>query len=389
MELRTYAAAQTPFTVAVNWAQDGWGSSERGFNPYENTVSIDNAAQLTQAWSVVVTPYSNPKPFVEFGQHLFVFDENEGLHAYASTGLPTWTAAPGTTFRFAQASIAASGGLVYVGDSNGLVAAYKYNCRSDGGVCAGPVWNQNIGTAVNGGLTIKGSVLYAPGADGLVHVFSAATGVPGTSITPFYSGAITQAVPIAEDGTVYIVQSNTISVLGPSGGGESFTSGVALSRPAIGNGIAYVTNTDGTLDQVPGGWSTTIGPTGCNVAPAFANSVVYAASCNSIGAYDSNSGAAIWTDSVAAGPQGLAVANGVVYACVGYRLYMYYADYGGLIGDGGPCNGEPEIVNGRLYATDGKLYASTLSGATNTARSAPRPDPRLLKPDPRLHAPRQ
>jgi hypothetical protein len=380
-ELRTYAAAQAPLTVRVNWAQGGWGPSWREFNPLENTINTGNASQLTTAWAAPVTPYGNVKPFAVFNDDTYVFDESEGLHAYSSTGKVLWTATPGTTFRFSQATIVASGGLVYVGDSNGLVAAYKALCRTDGGLCAAPKWSVNIGTPVEGGLTIRNGFVYVPGGDGIVHVLNATTGAAATSITPFFSGATSQPVSFGADGAAFIVQGGAVSELRPdgSGGGISFAAGVVLSPVAVGNGIGYATSTDGKLDEVPGGWTETIGPTGCDIPPAFANGVVYAASCNSIGAYSAKTGLPIWTLSVSSQPSGLAVANGVLYACWGFRVSEYAASYGGELGSGDACNGPLAVVDGTVYSVEGQLFAATIDGAAVT-RPSSRPDPKLLGP---------
>lgn len=383
-EAKTYAAAQASFLVNVNWTQDGWGPTERGFNPYENTVNASNASQLTEAWAVNVTPYGNPKPTLAYSQWLYVFDENEVLHAYSGTGEPMWTAVPGTTFRFSQATLAAANGLIFIGDANGRVAAYKSKCRTDGGTCTAQ-WSRNIGTEVDGGLTVSGDTLYAPGADGLVHVFTASSGTKGTSITPFWSGAVTQAAPVEAGGLVYIVQGDAITEIGPGGvlGGEALGSGASISRPTIGNGTAYFTATDGYLYSLTG-VAVSIGATGCNIAPAFAGGVVYAASCNSVGAYDANTGATHWTIA-ATEPMGISVANGVVFVCDDFRLYMY-ASYGSYIGNGGWCRSAPVIVNGTLYNSgNGQLSASTLTGESNALRFFPRPDVHQLKPNPKLH----
>lgn len=381
-ETKNHAAAQAAYTVVVNWLQGAWGPSWRGFNPYENTLNPGNVAQLTHAWSATVSPYGNPKPFVVMQHVLYVFDESEVLHAYTTAGKQLWTAKPGTTFRFAQAAPVAANGLVYVGDATGLVKAYRALCRTDGRVCANPVWSVNLATPVNGGLTYRNGSIYAPGNDGVVHVLNAATGAARTSITTFFSGAITAPVAFGADGTAYIVQGNDVSQVSPGagGGGSGFGSGVTLSQPAVGNGSGYVTSSDGNLDQVPGGWTAPLSGTGCSTAPVLANGVVYAAGCSSIGAYDAGTGTQLWSISVPQSSQGMSVANGVLYACWGYRVHMYDAGYGGLLGSTTPCAGAPEIVEGAVYSIEASLFASTLNAATTTAASRNAPDPRLLLP---------
>jgi hypothetical protein len=148
----------------------------------------------------------------------------------------------------------------------------------------------------------------------------------------------------------------------------------------LGSADGYATATDGNLYQEPGGWSTLIGTTGCNVAPVFANGVVYAAGCNSIGAYEAGSGAAIWSISIPQEPSGLAIANGVLYVCWGSRLRAYYASFGVLIGTIGLCTGPAEIAMGTVYTTDSSLFAYTLTGVfTSVWRPLRAPDPALLE----------
>jgi hypothetical protein len=243
------------------------------------------------------------------------------------------------------------------------------------------VWSVNVGSAVDGGLTTRGGRIYVPGADGVVHVLNATTGAAGTSITPFWSGAVTQPVTFDAGGTAYIVQANAVSAEAPGGGGggSSYGGGVSFSSIAVGGGTGFMTSTDGTLHEAPSGWTTTVGAAGCDVAPVFANGVVYASACDTIGAYEAGSGSPLWTLTSAGQPQGMAIANGVLYVCSGSKLRAYVASYGGLISTIGPCAVAPEIALGTVYTTYNVLDAFTLTGAQTTIRRQ-RPNLTTLKP---------
>jgi hypothetical protein len=93
--------------------------------------------------------------------------------------------------------------------------------------------------------------------------------------------------------------------------------------------------------------------------------------------FAADTGAVGWTDSLPSSPSGLAIANGVLYACSNAHLRVYAARNGAWLGKGGWCNGLPEIAQGAVYSTYGRLQVATLDGAMYTVA---RPDPRTLRP---------
>ncbi|MDT5105927.1 MAG: hypothetical protein QOI25_3440 [Mycobacterium sp.] len=383
-ETRTHAAAQAPFTVRTTWPQGGFGPSQRGFNPFENTITTDNVNQLTEAWATPVSSFGNAKPFIIYGGNLYVIDEDEHVHAYTAAGKLLWTATPAVASTVSQLSPAGAGGLVYFADANGKVYAYNYVCRSDGGVCT-PNWTTKIGTPAVG-VTYRNGVLYVPGQDGLIHVLNATTGVQRTSVDPLGSGALTSPVSIGDDGTLYVAEGTAAEAIFPSGK-SNLTYAGNVSPIVVGDDTAFMTTSDGYLQQMFG-WTTAVIGSGCDIPPAYAYGVVYAAGCSGLGAYDAGTGSAIWTVSTASQPYGLSVANGVLYGCVGGRLTAYAASYGGHLWNGGTCSERPLVANGIVYDTTNNLTASTLTGARTTSmarRRARRPDPRRLRPSARLH----
>lgn len=383
-ELRTHAAAQASFTVQTDWPQGGFGPSGRGFNPFENTITTGNVNQLTQAWATPVTHYGNAKPFVIFGGNIDVIDEDEHVHVYTAAGKLLWTATPARASSVNQLFPAAAGALVFFADANGNVFAYKALCRTDGGVCT-PTWTRNIGTPAEG-ITYRKSTLYVPGDDGLIHVLIAGSGAVGTSVDPLGSGALTSPVSIGADGSLYVAEGTAAEAIFP-GGKSNLVYGGTVSSMVVGDDAAFATTSDGYLRQLYG-WAAAVIGSGCDIPPAYADGVVYAAGCSGLGAYDAGTGSALWTVSTASQPYGLTVANGVLYGCVGGRLTAYAASYGGHLWNGGACSERPTVVNGIVYDTTNNLTASTLTGARTTSLAHPRarrPDPRRLRPSARLH----
>jgi hypothetical protein len=374
-ETHANRAAQAAFYVVGSWLQWGYGPSGRGLNPVEDTIDAGNADQLMVAWSRQVTASNAPKPFVVVNGNAYVLDEGGVLHAYSSTGGLLWYAA--IAARNPALSPASSGGRIFVVSLYGVVFAYNYLCRTDGGLCSTPLWHTGIGLAPSAGLTVRNGLVYVPGSDGKVHVLNATTGAPGTSITPsFGTGAVTQPVAFTPDGAIYMVQGTTIEVKDTYTDNEQDLTSI-LSPPAVGNAEAYVTRGDGSVTEFPSGWSTPIGGVACDTAPVLAKGVVYAATCTTLGAFTSVDGAMRWSITLPGPMTGLAIANDVLYACANYRVQVYAASNGAWLGQGGLCVSAPEIAQGAVYSTANKLQVATLDGATYTVA---RPDPRTLRP---------
>ncbi len=388
-ERRTHAAAQASFFVSTIWAQGGFGPSWRGDNPFENTIDTGNVDELSELWGQRLDGFGNAKYPIFYGGDVFVEDLNKTVRAFSQAGKLLWTAtAPGTGASTPFSAVGASSKVLFA-DAQGNVTAYNAQCRTDGGVCT-PAWTRNIGVGITAAPSTKSSLVYLPAADGLVHVLNASTGAVGTSIAGGSGGAVTAPVSFSPNGSAWIVQGayefNGQFGFFPS----SAISGVAVVTDDLG----FVTEANGHLDSIGGtGWSTTLGGTGCTPPrPVYADSVVYAAGCTSLGAYDAGTGAALWTIATSGSPAGLAVANGVLYACVGQTLSAYAASYGGRLWSGDYCAAPPVVVNGMLYSTGSTLEAFSLTGARTAAvshRGARRPDPRRLRPTIRAHRDRR
>lgn len=385
-ERRTNAAAQASFVVYTDWAQGGFSPSWRGYNPFENTVNTGNVNELSEIWGQRLDGLGNSKSLIVFHDDVYVEDSNRTIRSFSQAGKLLWTAkAPGTGLLVSTNPPAAGASKVFVGDSQGNVTAYNYACRADGGACT-RAWTRNIGTAVTGALSVRANLLYVPAADGKVHVLNPTTAAVGTSLSGgSSSGGVSAPVSFSPNGNPWIVQ-GAYAFNGQSGFfPNSAISGVAVDTDSLG----FATESNGHLDSLGGGWSTTLGGTGCTPPmPVYANSVVYAAGCTSLGAYDVGTGAALWAITTSGPAAGLAIANGVLYACVGSRLSAYAASYGGRLWSGDYCAAPPVIVNGMLFTTGAGLEAYSLTGALSTAvghRSVRRPNPRQLRPTIRVH----
>ncbi|HEV7495359.1 PQQ-binding-like beta-propeller repeat protein [Baekduia sp.] len=383
-ERRTHAAAQASFYVSAIWAQGGFGPSWRGDNPFENTIDTGNVDELSESWGQQLDGLGNGKYPIFYAGNVFVEDLNKTVRAFSQAGKLLWTAtAPGASFVTPLPAVGASSKVVFA-DAQGNITAYNAQCRTDGGVCA-PAWTKNIGVAVTAAPSTKSSLLYVPAADGLVHVLNASTGAAGTSIGGGSSGAVTAPVSFSPNGKPWIVQGDY-----EFNGQFGFFPSSALSGVAVvADSLGFATEANGRLDSIGGsGWSTTLGGTGCTPPrPVYADSVVYAAGCTSLGAYDAGTGAALWTIATSGPAAGLAVANGVLYACVGQALSAYAASYGGRLWSGDYCAAPPVVVNGVLYSAASDLEAFSLTGARTAAVShRGRPDPRHLRPT--IRAPR-
>jgi hypothetical protein len=384
---RTHAAAQASFNVYTDWAQGGFGPSWRGYNPFENTIDTGNVDELSELWGHRLDGLGNSKSAIVYFNSVYVEDTNRTIRNFSQTGALLWTAkAPGTGLLATTNPPAAGASKVFVADPQGNVTAFNYRCRTDGGACT-RAWTRNIGTGVTAALSLHGNLLYVPAADGKVHVLNPVTGAVGTSLAGgSSSGGVSAPVSFSPNGNAWIVQ-GAYAFNGQFGFfPNSAISGVAVDTDNLG----FVTDANGDLDSDGGsGWTTTLGGSGCTPPmPVYANSVVYAAGCTSLGAYDAGTGAALWAIPTPGPAAGLAVANGVLYACVGQQLSAYAASYGGRLWSGDYCSAPPVIVNGMLFSTGSNLEAYTLTGALSTAlghRRIRRPNPRQLRPTIRVH----
>ncbi len=389
-QLGTYAAAQESFSVGTNWPAQGFGTSSRSFNPFENTIDTSNVDALFKAWTVPAGGFGNPSPFIYFDSRLYLIEVSGNVYDYSSSGKLQWTAKlPGN---FGTVTPAAAGGYVVFGASNGDVYGFPATCRSDGGVCT-PTWTVSVGSSVTGALSVRNGMVYVPSSDKTFHVLNPASGAAGTSIQAFDANAPDTPIAFETNGAFYYGAGSNFEYNTPSSSGTVVESGT-VSPAAIYNGAAYFTTGDGTLHQFGNAnWSAGTSSGGCAPAPAVAENVVYAGGCSNLEAVNAGDGSVLWNVKTPGGVVGLSVANGVLYACVDTgsegQLLAYAASYGGELWSGGGCTGTPVVVNGAVYGALAELSAYNLVLAAGASRDSggipPRPNPRALRPSLRLH----
>ncbi len=148
---------------------------------------------------------------------------------------PLWTATLGGSI---VGSPMVSGGVVYVGSTNGTFDAFDAtgatNCSGTPKVCT-PLWTASTGGAINGSAAVAGSRVYVASANGKVVAFDAA-GSDGCSGTP---------------------TTCTARWTGDTG------STIGSSSPAISGTTLYVGAADGRLSAFD-----TAGGTGCSGTPS-------------------------------------------------------------------------------------------------------------------------
>jgi outer membrane protein assembly factor BamB len=380
-------AAQHAFTVSSNWAMQGWGPTNAGFNPFENTLTTGNVGQLDAFWTKPDGLYGNSSPLIEVNGSIYTGNVLGQILNYSATGTLLWTASPSGA-DFESSTPAANGSLIFFG-SGSSVYAYKLACRTDGGVCA-PTWTATLPANVAASLTVFNGTLYIPGTDGNIYPINPSTGTVGTPFAAYNSStSSTSQVTFSIDGGYYYAEGYNLAYRNAYGGSGTINFSTIVSAPAVSNNRVYFTTGDGTVHRLYA-WSASTSGTDCAPPPVVAYHLVYAGGCSTIGAYEAGNGAVQWKVTTNGPVLGLSVANGVLYGCVvNYygggdgELVAYDATYGALLWSGGYCTGAPVVVNGSVYAALGYITRYALP-QTSPTYVRPRPAPGTLTPNRRL-----
>jgi hypothetical protein len=380
-ERATHEAGQVAVTVNTNWLMQGFNGYNRGFNPYEGSITRSNVNTLELAWQVTV-PSANPAAMIEADGNLYVAYNTGIVNAYSSAGALIWTASPTDTS--SNPSLAAADGLVLLSGTQ-TVFAYKLLCGAKGATCT-PAWSTSIGLDISSGLSVSNNTLYVPGADGQIHPLNPVNGTPGT---PFFAcndtdGPVTTPVQFSDNGTFFYGSGDvTQGTIGSLGCGTD-TEAQSVSPVAFDTTTAVVFDSGGVLVRfgANGDWSTDMpyASGSCGFpAPAIAYGYAYAG-CAGVGAYTLVDGNQTWVGSLSGSLEGTTVANGVVYACLSGTLAAFDAYDGALLSSGGSdCNQAPVVVNGTVYAGSFSVNALTPQGVVPS--SAHRPAVEELHPD--------
>jgi len=171
-----------------DWTQFRNGPTHQGYNTAESTISAENVDALGVAWMGATGRIVNSSP-VASGGVVYVGSTDGMLYAYDAYALldcsgspkactPLWTAVTGDSI---EVPPAVSNGVVYVGSLDGKLYAYAVGCNFGGQTCS-PGWTASTGAAIWSSPTIAGGVLYVGSNDHNLYAFDAA-GVSGCSGT--------------------------------------------------------------------------------------------------------------------------------------------------------------------------------------------------------------
>lgn len=363
----TQTGAQIAFTVQTNWAQQGFGPSHQGWNPYENVLNTSNVGSLDLLWSnqfgfdqrsslsvvgsriyftgnnfsIFSAKTSNGSLAWSFGTNNVTLstpavgsgevcagssDDNIYL-LNANSGAVTQTFSTGS---FIDGSPAAANGLCYIGsEDNNVYAMYL----SDGFI----PWVYITGGRVVSSPAVANGTVYISSEDGYLYALNAAN---GSLVWKYLTGDNQGTSPIVANGLV-IVPSNSSEIIAL----HATNGALAWSMPA---NLFYTYQTE----------------------LAAANSLLYFLTDKGLNAVQIGSGSLSWIYSLGTDRCTYpSVANGVVYigGCFSGLIYALDAANGNILWQyalADTSGGAVTVVNGTLYAGDisGNLYAFGLTG---------------------------
>jgi outer membrane protein assembly factor BamB len=298
----------------------------------------------------------------------YIAGEDAVLYAFDAAGVTNCSGTPKTCSplwgapmaSFVRSSPVVANGVVYIGGSRDTIEAFdasgNTNCAGAPKVCA-PLWTgtapaiigaQDSVPAVGNGL------VYVGARDGNLYAFDAAgtTNCGGSPrvCSPIWAATTTAGVEVASSpaisgDTVYVGADNLYAFDALTGARRwvAPTAGSIESSPALGNGLVYVGDSNGTMLAFDAG-----GVSNCSGPPKI---------CTPIWA--SQASTTIFLSSPA-------VANGVVYIGSFHDVHAFDAINGAPLSHfttGGFVQASPAVSNGTVYvgSGDGNLYALTQS----------------------------
>jgi outer membrane protein assembly factor BamB len=398
---------------SVNWHQFRFDDHRTGVNPFEKTLSKQNAPTLQLLWQAQLgrlVDYSSPavvngiayigstdgrlwaydangcgqalctKPlwssvslaqimdsptvangFVYIGSQTSPSSNDGKLDVFAAGGCgqavcaPLWQGLAGTD-SILQSSPAVAAGSVFVGSHDGKL--YAFNANGCGAPTCMPLWTAATGASIESTPTVVNRVVYVGSDDGNLYAFKAG-GCGASTCAPLWAGTLGSAV--------------------------------FDSSPAVTNGIVYLGSQHGVAAFSAGGcgqttckplWQAANSSDFFNGSPAVTKKRVYIGVEDGLGVYAVGGCGAptckpLWTDfgsgfqaAVTSSPT---VANGVVYA--GRNTAEVLAWPEGSCGSpsctniwSGATNDQivsssPTIVNGRVYiGSADDQFPSNISG---------------------------
>jgi outer membrane protein assembly factor BamB len=311
--------------AACDWQQVRFGPERTGYSPFEAALSPSNVGRLTEQWTAGLIG-AGSDPVVADG------------HVYVTASTPN----PATTITTPTPI-----GYLYTFDANG-----RTNCGGSPSTCS-PVWSAPYLSANSSGVPLN-QFLSAPAVDnGTVYIETLQTEPEdiGLGSTDAYK---------ADSGTQVFSEngSNTVSRLAFEGG---------TMAPAVSGGTLY-----GSFDFLPGrsepfGGLDALDPStgsprffaglslplaGPYSAPTVANGILYAASGNTLSAFDA-------TGNTDCGP-----GPGVTASLTVCQPLWSATTSAPMVGSLQPTTGEPPLTAGVSYlaVANGYVYVGDASG---------------------------
>jgi eukaryotic-like serine/threonine-protein kinase len=380
----TGTGSQAAFTVQTNWAQQGFGPSHQGWNPYENVLNTSNVGSLDLLWSSNYGLGVRSSLSVVGSRVYFTGNNDDIFAAKTGNGSSAWTFG---TNNVTVTTPAVGSGQLCAGSSDNNI--YLLNAAS------GSVTQTfTTGGGIFGSAAAGNGLCYLGSADNNVYAMYLSDGfIPWVYITggqiissPAYANGVVYIS--SEDGNLYALNASNGSLIW-----KYYTGDNQGTSPIIANGLVFVPSDSSQLLAIYTSsghlaWSIPVSLFyNYQTEIAAANSLLYFFSANTLYAVHVGTGTVSWSDyfgsDVCEEPS---IANGVLYigGCFSGLLYAIDAANGNMLWQYALADsswGAPAIVNGTVYAGDaaGNLYAFGLP-ASAAPKAPARPALASLSP---------
>lgn len=262
----TGTGLQKAFLVRTNWTHWQFDGSRAGFNPYENTISPENAHALTLKWRVPLAAPSWSQPIIANGR-VYVVTKNGRLHARNATtgvkidGFPKiitgWTATNWTT------TPAFADGRIYVLDGAGRLHAFTEAGQIVSGypIVTGAAPDQTNHPLVVG-KNVYITVFMGPN-DCRLYGFDGATGASLGAAFPRIvttCGSMLDGTPATTSGAVYFKTNNELHAARAANGVPIVGFPLAITTPryyqggspTADRGIVWIYDAGGETEKIYG-----------------------------------------------------------------------------------------------------------------------------------------